>query len=279
MPPQKRNYPKIRFPTSALIHWNNALTKNFFRSKAPNIFIRDLTLEYQHHLLFQKFNLDLLAGCWTAILGASGVGKTTLLKLLAGLPTGVDQSVAAGVIATSDHQPLSGRVAYMAQQDLLMPWLTVVDNCLIGYRLRGQRVSAQERKRAVDLLQQVGLAHAATWRIARLSAGMRQRVALVRTLLEERPVVLMDEPFSALDALTRLTLQDLAAEWLAGKTVLLVTHDPLEALRLADQICVLSGAPARARMTVPPPSLTRPRSPQDPQLLAQQGELLTLLAS
>ena len=166
----------------------------------------------------------------------------------------------------------------MAQQDLLMPWLNVLENCLIGYRLRGEPVAAAEYQRAKNLLSQVGLENAIELRVSQLSGGMRQRVALVRTLLEERPVVLMDEPFSALDVLTRLQLQDLAADYLAGKTILLVTHDPLEALRLADRIYILRGSPAQISelLILDTP---RPRSLQDPVLLERQGQLLALLTS
>jgi putative hydroxymethylpyrimidine transport system ATP-binding protein len=248
------------------------------KSVPPDISINDLTLEYQHHFLFNRFSLQLSAGSWNCLLGASGVGKSTLLKLLAGLPTGVDPPIPAGVITTSDNLPLAGRVTYMAQQDLLMPWLTVLENCLVGYRLRGQKVSAMERQRALQLLSLTGLENAVELHPPQLSGGMRQRVALVRTLLEERPIVLMDEPFSALDTITRLKLQDVAAELLMGKTVLLVTHDPLEALRLADRIYVLRGAPARLSEVL---AITnpRPRSPQETSLLARQGELLNLLAA
>lgn len=247
-----------------------------FKGLTPDISIRNLTLQYQHHSLFNHFNLDLPSGSWTCVLGVSGVGKSTLLKLLAGLPTGVDQPMDSGVIVTSDNLSLTGRVAYMAQQDLLMPWLSVLENCLIGYRLRGQAVREHERQRAMDLLTQAGLENAVNLRISQLSGGMRQRVALIRTLLEDRPVVLMDEPFSALDVITRLKLQDLAAQWLVGKTVLLVTHDPLEALRLADRVYVLRGTPAELSEVLIMDN-PRPRSPRNPQILERQGELLTLL--
>ena len=110
-------------------------------------------------------------------------------------------------------------------------------------------------------------------RPAALSGGMRQRVALGRTLMEDRPIVLMDEPFSALDALTRIELQALAAEKLGGRTVLLVTHDALEAVRLAEHIFVMTGKPARLRGLEPPPGLP-PRSPEDPELLEAQAAVL-----
>jgi len=246
---------------------------NFSQNKPLSISVNNLSLKYHHHPLFDQFNFHLPGGSWTCLLGVSGVGKSTLLKLIAGLPTGVDHAIDSSVIVTSDGRPLAGRIAYMAQQDLLMPWLNVLENCLIGHRLRGQAVSKEEKNHALDLLRQVGLEKAASLKTSQLSGGMRQRVALVRTLLEERPVVLMDEPFSALDAITRLKLQDLAADLLIGKTVLLVTHDPLEALRLGDRVCILRGAPAELSEILVMES-PRPRSPEDVNLLKRQAELL-----
>lgn len=247
-----------------------------FEVSAPGIKINHLNLKYQHHWLFNQFDLDMPAAQWTCLLGASGVGKSTLLKFLAGLPTGVDIILAEQAIQTSDNQSLRGRISYMSQQDSLMPWLTVLENSLLGFRLRGEVIKPEIRNRALELLERVGLQKAIQLKPSQLSGGMRQRVAIVRTLLEEKPVVLMDEPFSALDVLTRLKLQDLAVELLMGKTVLLVTHDPLEALRLADRICIMSGAPARVSeiLTL---DIPRPRSLEDQRLLTQQGKLLNLL--
>ncbi|MBX9945040.1 MAG: ATP-binding cassette domain-containing protein, partial [Reyranella sp.] len=111
-----------------------------------------------------------------------------------------------------------------------------------------------------------------------LSGGMRQRVALARTLCEDRAVVLMDEPFAHLDAVTRLELQDLAARLLAGRTVVLVTHDPLEALRLGHQVRVLAGSPLRVGPAIEPPG-PLPRDPADPALLALQARLIAELRS
>ena len=149
----------------------------------------------------------------------------------------------------------------MAQQDLLLPWLGALDNVLLGYRLRG--VSRAElkrlRERGRELLDRVGLGGREGDLPATLSGGMRQRVALARTLMEDRPVVLMDEPFSALDAITRFRLQDLAAEMLAGRTVLLVTHSPSEAVRLGHRLYVLSGQPARPRRPARAPRRSAPR--------------------
>jgi putative hydroxymethylpyrimidine transport system ATP-binding protein len=162
----------------------------------------------------------------------------------------------------------------MGQQDDLLPWLSVRGNVTLGARLRGEPA---EREKARDLLARVGLERQSDQLPATLSGGQRQRAALARTLMEERPVVLMDEPFSALDAITRARLQALAARLLGGRTVLLVTHDPLEALRLGHRIQVMTGHPARIEGVIEPEGAP-PRDLHDPALLARQGELLAWLA-
>ena len=213
--------------------------------------------------------LDVIGGRVTALLGPSGSGKSTLLRLAAGL------LAAPGAVAAEDGAPLAGRIAWMAQQDLLVPWRDALGNVLLGAHLRGER---PDTARAEALLAEVGLT-SADWRKmpAALSGGMRQRIALARTLMEDRPIVLMDEPFAAVDAPTRHRLQELAARMLAGRTVLLVTHDPLEALRLADHILVLQGRPA-APVELPVPGGVPPRAARDPALLAAQAVLLERLA-
>ena len=220
---------------------------------------------FEGTLLFDGLELALEQGKWTCLLGPSGVGKSSLLRVIAGL-----ERLEAGSLSVS-----GASVAYMAQQDLLMPWLSALGNVSLGARLRGER---PDRARALTMLERVGLGADADALPHTLSGGMRQRVALARTLMEDRPIVLMDEPFSALDAITRMRLQELAAGLLAGRTVLLVTHDPLEALRLGERIYVMAGRPASLQ-SAPAPDGTPPRKPRDRSLQAMHAELLERLTA
>lgn len=242
-------------------------------SAPPAIFLHAGRVTYGGAVLFDALDLELPAGQWTCLLGPSGVGKSSLLRLIAGLEP-VDGETR---ISCSDGKPLAGRIAYMAQQDLLLPWLDALGNVMLGARLRGEPL-APAATRARALLAEVGLAGAEYKRPDQLSGGMRQRVALARTLAEARPVVLMDEPFSALDVPARLRLQELAARLLAGTTILLVTHDPLEALRLGHRIHIMAGQPARLDRA-PVPEGTPPRGVADPTVLTLQAELLQRLAA
>jgi putative hydroxymethylpyrimidine transport system ATP-binding protein len=240
----------------------------------PSIKLQNIGLNYHEHWLFQNLSVTFPAGQWSALLGPSGVGKSSLLRLIAGLKTGGELSKEASI--TADNQtPLSKQIAYLSQHDSLMPWLSTLENVLLGYRLRG-RGAKEKKQQAIDLLKHVGLGKAINKRPSALSGGMKQRAALVRTLLEDKPIVLMDEPFSALDVISKLKLQELAYELLQNKTVLLVTHDPLEALRLCDKVFVMQSNPATLQEAVIPHGVA-PRDPQDAELLKQQGHLLIQL--
>lgn len=234
----------------------------------PDLELRGLTLCYQGQTLFADLNLTVQAGQCTALLGASGIGKTSLLRIAAGLV-----APGAGEVRASDGSDLAGRVAWMGQQDLLYPWLRVLDNVTLGSRLRGERADIPK---ALALLDAVGLHNQKNTLPKALSGGMRQRVALARTLYENRPIVLMDEPFSALDTITRAAMQTLAAELLAGRTVLLITHDPFEACRISHRLYVMAGQPAYIGPEIKVPGHP-PRAPDDEALLHTQGELLRAL--
>ncbi|MBS1302249.1 ATP-binding cassette domain-containing protein [Loktanella sp. SALINAS62] len=218
--------------------------------------------------LIRNLALEIPARRWSCLLGPSGVGKSTIARLVAGLP---GTQHLRGRLQTGDGVPLTGRVALLAQSGQLMPWADAVQNVTIGARLRGAR---PDRSRARALLEQVGLAGLAHRRPSELSGGQRQRVALARVLIEDAPVVVLDEPFSALDTATRLAMQDLAAKLLKGRTVILITHDPLEALRLSDRAWLLG--PDGSEMLSLPDGFT-PRDFRAPALLAAQAALLARL--
>ena len=228
-------------------------------------------LTYQDMVLFDDLGVRVEAGAITCLLGPSGVGKTSLLRLIAGLAEPQDGTR----VECSDGRPIAGRVAYMDQRDLLLPWLDAIANVTLESRLRG---APPDRPRALRLLERVGLGGHAEAMPARLSGGMRQRVALARTLMENHPVVLMDEPFATIDALTRMRLQELAAELLRERTVLLVTHDPLEALRLGHRIHVMAGRPASLDEALTVPGAP-PRDPTSGALVALHRDLLRRLGA
>ena len=203
-------------------------------ARAPGLVVEAAGLAFAGRAVLHALSVRIEAGRWHALLGRSGSGKSSLLRVLAGL-----QPLDSGRVGADDGQALPGRIALMAQDDALLPWLSARDNVALGARLRGEPRAAA-RGRADTLLDRVGLGERGGALPATLSGGQRQRVALARTLFEDRAVVLMDEPFSRLDAITRHELQALAHRLLARRTVLLVTHDPLEALRLADRVSVLA---------------------------------------
>ncbi|HTN79047.1 MAG TPA: ABC transporter ATP-binding protein [Acidimicrobiales bacterium] len=197
-------------------------------------------------------SLDVEKGSFTCIVGASGCGKTTLLNLIASL----DQP-------TSGRVEVTGRSALMFQESALFPWLTAAGNVELALRLQGVGRAAR-RKRAAELLGLVHLGGFATKRPHELSGGMRQRVALARALAQDADVLLMDEPFGALDAITRDLLHDeLEGVWRhTGLTVVFVTHNVREAARLGDRIVLLASRPGRLAADFPV-DLPRPRRIED----------------
>ena len=247
----------------------------------PLLEARDVTMRYRvggaDVVALQNVSLYVDEGEFVALVGPSGSGKTTLLTIFAGLETPT-----AGVVALrGDPQARRlGQVGYMPQRDLLLPWRSALGNAIAGLQAQGTpRDEAATRARA--LFDEFGLAGFERAWPATLSGGMRQRVAFARTVLAAHDVLLLDEPFGALDALTRASLQ----RWLANlwerlhATCLLVTHDLDEALMLADRIYVLSPRPGTVRMRRVVP-LERPRQLEmltRPEIVALKSELLATL--
>ena len=241
---------------------------------AQSIHIQHASLAYLGKPVFSDINLTLRAGKWTALLGQSGVGKSSLLRLIAGLTNTGETS--SGSICRADGKMVSNQIAWMGQTDSLLPWLTATDNLLLGIKLRGATKSQLKTAhvKANELLKKAGLEHAAHFYPHQLSGGMRQRVALLRTLMEDKPFVLMDEPFSALDTITRYQLHQLAIELLCDKTVLFVTHDPAEALRLADDIYLLTSQGLQQLGSL---NSTTPRAPHEPEVIQLQTRIYAQL--
>lgn len=188
------------------------------------VHIQDLSLAFGEQVLFEHLDLTLLPNEWVSLLGCSGVGKSTLLRLIAGLD--IQGKVQGNIISNPNI-----KVAWIPQKNTLYPWLSIVDNVQLENVLFGNK-SAKTTIRA-------GMSEHLQKNCAQLSVGQKQRVALDRVLMQNADLVLLDEPFSALDAISRYQLQNLVYELLKDKSVLLVTHDPQEALRLSQRIFVL----------------------------------------
>lgn len=225
----------------------------------------------------QSISFDVPQGAFVSILGPSGCGKSTLFNIIAGLlaPTTGDVQLQGASIL---HK--AGQVGYMLQKDLLLPWRTIEDNITLARTLQGVPRKAA-RLEAAPLLERCSLKGFEKKKPHQLSGGMRQRAALLRTLLTGRDVLLLDEPFGALDAITRLQLQMILTDvWQElGKTILFVTHDVEEALLLSDEIIVLTERPGALRARLPV-TLPRPRTPQmlaSPELMALKAHLMQLL--
>lgn len=246
------------------------------QTNRPKVVLQGLYKNYGPLAVLQDINLQVGVGEFVTLIGPSGCGKSTIFNILAGL-----EEADAGEILL-DGQPLNkaGQVAFMPQRDALLPWRTILDNVILGLELR--KVPRKEaRRRALGQLETFGLKGFEQNYPFQLSGGMRQRAALLRTILMEREVLLLDEPFGALDALTRATLQ----EWLLRlqsqlrRTILFITHDVDEAILLSDRIYVLTPRPASVSL-VQEVTLPRPRPPEittAPEFVALKAKLLAAL--
>lgn len=218
--------------------------------------------------------IEIGSGEFVSIVGPSGCGKSTLFNIIAGLVT-----PSSGRVLLDGDQPddLLGKVGYMPQRDMLMPWRTVLDNTTLGLELNGMK-KKEAHKVALGEFSRFGLAGFEKQWPAKLSGGMKQRAALLRTFLAGRELMLLDEPFGALDALTRAQMQSWLLDVWQGdnKTILFVTHDVEEAVYLSDRVYVMSGRPGKVSLCVDV-NLPRPRRSEitmDPGFLALKQKLL-----
>ena len=235
--------------------------------KGEQVILDRVSVAYGATRALEDVSLEVAPHEIVAVAGPSGCGKSTLLDVVCGL------------LAPSSGTVSAGEAVLMPQRDGLLPWLSAEDNAGLALRVAGAS-RREAREAARGHFAAFGLAGFERARPAALSGGMRQRVAFLRTLLAGRPVLCLDEPFGALDALTRVRMQ----EWLAGalarepRTTLLVTHDVEEAALLADRVVLMSPRPGRvlAELDVP---LPRPRSRTDPKLVALRERALSALGA
>ena len=238
-----------------------------------------ITKNYDGRAILRDVSLHVKEGELVSLLGVSGAGKTTLFHTLSGLEVPEEGRVFLG---EEDVTGKPGKISYMLQKDLLLPHKKVIDNVALPLVLRGEKPRAA-RERAGAYLARFGLAGTEGQYPGQLSGGMRQRAALLRTFLGSRGVALLDEPFSALDALTKRELHRWYMEMMAEVklTTLFITHDIDEAILLSDRIYVLAGSPGRitAELTIEPP---RPRGVDfalTGEFLAYKKEILALLGA
>jgi len=236
--------------------------------------VSNLSKRFGDLSIFENFNLELPAKGFTVLIGPSGCGKSTLFNVLTGVATRDAGEVSWCGEAVEYVKDTS---AYMQQKDLLLPWFSLMDNALLPARIAGQDMVAAGKK-ARSLFRQLGLDGFEAYLPGEISGGMRQRCALVRTLMFERELVFLDEPLSALDAITRRSLHSLLLMLQVEfeKSLLMITHDIEEALVLADEVLVLSGRPMRVldRFSLDGPKLRRL---DDPHLLRIKEYVLRLL--
>lgn len=227
-----------------------------------------LTLKRVSHYYFSKngytkaledINFSINSGEFVSILGPSGCGKSTILSIIARI---IKQTEGTVHLEGKSHFESPLPVGYMLQQDYLFPWKTILQNALIGPTVT-KSSSPSVTKKAKDMLDRVGLYDVFNEYPSSLSGGMRQRVALVRTLLNDPPLLLLDEPFSALDYLTKLKLENLVSDLLKSynKTAILVTHDIGEAISMSDRIILMDATPGKIAKTFDIPQSIRDEIP------------------
>lgn len=240
---------------------------------------RQLAFSYGHRPVFEGVDLRIQRQEIVCLIGASGCGKSTLLRLLAGLAEPTTGEVLMDGAVQADR---AARASVVFQSPALLPWLSVADNVGFGlnFACRTPACRAQRHERVQQVLQQVGLSEHANKKPHALSGGMAQRVSLARALARNPEIIYLDEPFSALDAITRESMQDLlvALAYQQQSAALLVTHDIDEALRIGDRVLLLAGSPARI-VGEWRPSGTAPRQHRSSDLNALREDILNALSS
>ena len=250
----------------------------------PKISIESVTKSYvidgTRQEVLAGVELTVNEGEFVSIIGPSGCGKSTLLNIIAGLDQPDSGTIELSGSISKTMKDRLGGTGYMQQKDLLLPWRSVLDNTILGLELSGMS-RKRAREQALELTETFGLKGFEHLYPFALSGGMRQRAAFLRTMLLNQDIVLLDEPFGALDALTRVQMQ----EWLMElwdsmkKTIVLITHDVDEALLLSDRVYVLTARPARVKLVLDV-GLQRPRSYQavtTPEFMELKAQLLATL--
>lgn len=237
---------------------------------------KNITFHYQNEPIpiIKNLNLQINKGEFVSVIGPSGSGKSTLFKLVTGLEQQQEGSILLQQQFISNRL---GQVGYMPQQDLLLPWRTIIENAILPLEIKGIK-KREAYNQVINLLEEFGLAGIEDKFPADLSGGMRQRVSFLRAILSGAQILLLDEPFSALDAITRLSLQEwLVTQWQNRKnTILFITHDVNEALFLSDRIFIFTETPVTELKEVKVP-LGRPRTLKDlnhPKMIELKDMLL-----
>lgn len=252
---------------------NNTLSSTILSNNEIAISISNAAVNFGKSNIFENANFDFKVGEWSFILGASGVGKTTILNVIADLHPELAQTYFKGTI-TRNYDKQKIKLSYLQQKDMLLSWLNVQNNITIGDKLRSEPINNNS---VAQIAEELNITDLLLRKIDELSGGQRQKVMLARMIYENPSIILMDEPFSALDAITRFTMQDLFFKYMQGKTVIFITHDPMEALRLGHNIYVLTKSGAE-KLNVEDKG-EPVRNISDQNIIRLYDELIKLLAN
>ncbi len=238
---------------------------------------KSFLFEGRNVLVLKDIELEVAEHEFVTIIGSSGCGKSTLLELIAGITIPDSGRI---YLQGEDVTGKAGKFGYMPQSDLLLPWLSLLDNALLPSRIRRADL-LQEKEKAQRLIREFGLEDYADYKPAQLSGGMKQRAAFLRTVMTEAEILLLDEPFANLDALTRLQMQQWLLSIRSGlrQTIILVTHDIDEAIRLSDRIYVMDSQPGAfiGNKDIPDAIKAAPEGSSHPLWQKIRAELSTLL--